>query len=203
MPRSIEHTFLAKAPNLSVDRGDYLSIGLGLFAFGGVVSGKSGRFECGEKHPGWKGGRTKDGEGYIRVRINGAYVKEHTFVMENHIGRPLGKNECVHHKNERRDDNRLCNLKIMDKAEHSRHHNLGRKWSEESKARSRKSRIGMNHKEAHNHWREDITKETILLSIKSSKTKKEAAAKIGICADTMRARMKHYGIYEEQNKCHQ
>ena len=50
------------------------------------------------------------------------YVLEHRIVMENYIGRILTKDEVVHHKNENKKDNRLCNLELMNDSEHRRQH---------------------------------------------------------------------------------
>lgn len=47
------------------------------------------------------------GKGGSRGRIF-----EHTFIMSEYLGRPLNKNERVHHKNGIRNDNRIENLEL-------------------------------------------------------------------------------------------
>lgn len=49
-------------------------------------------------------------------------ILEHRYVMEQHIGRRLDTDELVHHKNGDKIDNRLCNLEIMGRPEHTAHH---------------------------------------------------------------------------------
>lgn len=76
--------------------------------------------------PSWKGGRTIDPKGYVRLRtsILGAeyadhprvtkakYILEHIIVMEEKLGRRLLPGENVHHLNGVRDDNRPENLEL-------------------------------------------------------------------------------------------
>ena len=50
------------------------------------------------------------------------YVAEHRLIMEKYLGRYLGENEIVHHKNEDTLDNDIKNLILMTASEHSREH---------------------------------------------------------------------------------
>lgn len=50
------------------------------------------------------------------------YVLEHRLVMEEHIGRPIPREMVVHHRNGNKLDNRIENLCIMTRAEHTSLH---------------------------------------------------------------------------------
>ena len=87
---------------------------------------KISKAQKGRKYPDrWKSwGKKIYKEGYIMVynpNHPGAhcqYVLEHRVIMEKHIGRYLKKGEMIHHKNGKRDDNRLDNLQIVNHEEH-------------------------------------------------------------------------------------
>ena len=57
------------------------------------------------------------------------YVMLHTVIMERAIGRYLNEGEVVHHINRNKEDNRLENLRLMDKKEHMRMH-MKERWND-------------------------------------------------------------------------
>ena len=89
-----------------------------------------GRYKSGSEHPWWKGGKYIDKHsGYVyvlcrnhpRCTING-YVAEHILVMEKKLGRRLSTSDSVHHINKIKTDNRVENLRVYSKSQHSRIH---------------------------------------------------------------------------------
>lgn len=100
----------------------------------------------GERHNHWRGG-VKMSKGYRMVQHpNGAldknnrrvYILEHRLVMEQYLGRPLLRDEVVHHKNNDILDNRIENLGLfVNNADHLRQTLKGHvpNWNPEGKAR--------------------------------------------------------------------
>lgn len=89
----------------------------------------------GQENPRWKGGRYRQGQGYVLVLVPGhphadrhGYVREHRLVMEQTLGRYLRPGEVVHHRNHVRDDNRPENLELFaSNGDHKRtEHERGR-----------------------------------------------------------------------------
>lgn len=70
--------------------------------------------------------RIHNKKGYVVQKTNTGWRFQHLVVMEAHIGRPLKKDEAVHHINFIKTDNDINNLLLMKHGEHTRLHNLER-----------------------------------------------------------------------------
>ena len=59
---------------------------------------------------------------YRMIIRNGERISEHRYIMEQHLGRKLGRYEYVHHKNRNKHDNRIENLELMTPTTHNKEH---------------------------------------------------------------------------------
>ena len=67
-----------------------------------------------------KRGNKRVDSGYITVCVGkNERKKEHVLIAENVLGRPLRRDECVHHINGDKLDNRNCNLLICSRSYHT------------------------------------------------------------------------------------
>lgn len=82
----------------------------------------SGMAHSGVNNPSYKRGYFINENGYKKVRVDGKYKYEHRYLVEQTLDRKLRPTEDVHHINGDKLDNRIENLKVLTKSEHTRLH---------------------------------------------------------------------------------
>lgn len=94
----------------------------------------------GQGHTNWKGGRVKMGRYWYLydpsnpMATSRGYVAEHRKVVSDHLGRPLGRGEAVHHRDGNPQNNEIANLEVFQSnALHLQHELSGRvpNWTPE------------------------------------------------------------------------
>lgn len=94
------------------------------------MSGRHGNHARGPANARYRGGEMRTSEGYVAVKVAAGhhlrqahgYAYQHRLVAEETLGRRLGPDEVVHHRNGVRHDNRPENLEVTTRGEHAREH---------------------------------------------------------------------------------
>lgn len=70
----------------------------------------------------------KDGDGDYRnyIKTKGGFIPYTRYLIENKIGRKLKVDEIIHHINGIKNDDRIENLKLETRDEHTSHHRQGK-----------------------------------------------------------------------------
>lgn len=74
---------------------------------------------------------------YRSIKLNGHKKDAHRHIMEELLGRKLGPNEIVHHKDGNKLNNDPSNLEVMSRSEHARLHQTGASPSDETRDKLR------------------------------------------------------------------
>ena len=77
---------------------------------------------------------------YRKIKVGGVPIDEHRYVMEQFLGRKLGRYEVVHHINGDTKDNRIENLELMSLEDHSRMHAIERDCEDLRQEMSRRNK---------------------------------------------------------------
>lgn len=77
-------------------------------------------YQVGENHPAYKTGKWIDKQGYVIVSVTGGRMKEHRYVVEQHLERKLEPWEHVHHVDGNKQNNHISNLEVLAASAHLR-----------------------------------------------------------------------------------
>lgn len=66
---------------------------------------------------------------YIKIKVDGVWVSEHIYIVEQFIGRKLNEFEVVHHIDSNKKNNLISNLMLFsNQKEHQKFHNKIRRY---------------------------------------------------------------------------
>jgi HNH endonuclease len=83
-------------------------------------------FNVGENNSNFNPNGNPRKDGYVRIAINGKRIYLHRYLMEQKLGRSLGLDEHVHHKDKNPENNNINNLELITNSDHSKLHYLDR-----------------------------------------------------------------------------
>jgi len=97
--------------------------------------------------------KDKDNYSIIRMCQNGEskHKKVHILVFETFNNYKLKDSECIHHKDENKENNYYENLEKINKSKHSKNHNQGKHHSEESKRKMSKNHADFKGENSSSH----------------------------------------------------
>lgn len=155
---------------------------------------------AGERHN--VSGRKRTPKGYIQLCIKShpnsdvtGHIFEHRVMMEIELGRYLLPEEIVHHKNEVKHDNRIDNLVLMDRGEHTTIHHKGVKRDEIARRKmSIAAKERLLDKSSHPSYKR-ISKEELMRVLEMSKPT-YAAKHFGVTRKTIYNKIAEFGLEE-------